>query len=57
MDKLTEMIKEIYKVNIDACRQEVAIAEKYNDQDFMNRAKKNLKEWQEKLDEAERGEI
>lgn len=50
MDNPKELLKEVYKVNIDACKQEIAIAEKYDDKEFLARAKKNLQQWQEKLD-------
>lgn len=53
MDKLTKLLKEVYQVNIDFCKQEVAMAEKLDDKDFLARAKKNLQEWQAKLDELD----
>lgn len=49
-DKGKELIEKVYRINIDACEQEKAIALKYNDSEMLARVNKSLAYWQAKLE-------
>lgn len=53
-DKEKELLEKVYKVNIDACEQEKAIALKYNDSEMLARVNKSLAYWQAKLEALQR---